>query len=115
LQNGFIHRSLTFLLLAVATFKLCADVQLLASSWRYEQTSNLDGVNWQSPDFNDGAWPAGNALLYVETNSMVTPRNTPLTIGRTTYYFRTRFSFPFEPTNVALMFSARIDDGAVSI
>src|SRR5439155_14958517 len=92
-----------------------ADVQLLSlsGSWRYQQSNSLDGQNWQSPGYNDTNWPAGNALLYVETNTLVSPRNTLLTLGASTYYFRAHVNFPFEPTNVLLTFSARIDDGAV--
>lgn len=101
--------------IAVTALRLQADVQLLSltNAWRYQQTTNLDGVNWQSPAYDDSLWPAGNALLYVESNFLVSPRNTLLTLGRTTYYFRTRFNVPFELTNAVVTFSSRIDDGAV--
>jgi hypothetical protein len=54
-------------------------------------------------------------VLAYETNSaFVTSRtNTVLTIGRTTYYFRTRFTFTNNPLGVALTFSNIVDDGAV--
>ena len=48
----------------------------ITNAWRYEQTANLDGVNWQAPAFNDLAWPTGIGLLHVENNAAVTPRNT---------------------------------------
>ncbi|EEF59446.1 conserved repeat domain protein [Pedosphaera parvula Ellin514] len=104
------------LILAACTAQLAhADIQLvsLASSWSYQQTTNLDGVNWQLPSYDDSNWSSGNALLYVENNFLVTPKNTLLTIGRNTYYFRKHFTFPVEVTNVYVAVSAYIDDGAV--
>jgi len=94
-----------------------ADVQLLSLNavWRYQQTASLDAQNWQASAYDDSGWPSGNALLYVENNPLVSPRNTMLTIGRTTYYFRTHLTLPSDPSNVnvTLTFSASIDDGAV--
>jgi uncharacterized repeat protein (TIGR01451 family) len=92
-----------------------AEVEILplASPWRYQQGTNLGGVNWQATAYGDASWPGGNALFYVETNVLVSPRATPLTLGSTTYYFRTHLPMLYEPTHVVLAFSARIDDGAV--
>lgn len=92
-----------------------ADMPVLAlnNSWRYEQRTNLNGVSWQSPAYDDSGWPEGKAPLYVETATLTVPRNTPLTIGRITYYFRTQFSVPDLSTNFLLSFSAYVDDGAV--
>lgn len=97
------------------TLQLHADVPILPLNalWSYQQTTNLDGVNWPTPGYDDSAWPSGNALLNVENNPVVSPRNTTLTLGRSTYYFRTHFNLAYERTNVLLTFSARIDDGAV--
>lgn len=115
--SGFkvVERILVFLWFLSINPHLFADIQLLplTASWRYNQTANLDGVNWQSPGYSDLDWPEGPALLYVESNPSVTPRNTPLTIGRTTYYFRAKFNCPVQTTNALITFSARIDDGAV--
>ena len=82
-------------------------------SWKYQQTTNFDSVNWKTIAFDDSSWPSGAALLYSETNSAVSPRNTQLTLGRTTYYFRTQFTFPTNPANLYLTFSNKVDDGAV--
>lgn len=85
----------------------------ITNSWRYNQTSNYDSVNWNAAGFNDSAWPSGPGLLYSETNAIISPRNTALTLGRITYYFRTHFTVTnFAATDV-LTFSNRIDDGAV--
>ena len=52
-------------------------------------------------------------MHYVETAALPEPKNTPLTIGRTTYYFRTWFNYTGSVANVSLAFRALIDDGAV--
>jgi hypothetical protein len=85
----------------------------LTNVWRYEQTTNFDGVSWMAPAFDDSAWPSGPGLLYVEDHPAVMPKSTPLTLGRMTYYFRTHFLLPFAPQDVTLTFSNLIDDGAV--
>jgi hypothetical protein len=87
---------------------------VFTSSWRYNQTANLDGVNWQSPAYNDSAWPSGAGLLYVEDASLPATKSTPLTLGRMTYYFRARFTVTnAAPTSIRLQVGAIIDDGAV--
>jgi uncharacterized repeat protein (TIGR01451 family) len=85
----------------------------LSGEWRFEQTTNLDGVAWTLPSYDDSNWPTGKALLYVENSALVSPRNTLLTLGRTTYYFRTHFNLPFPVTNAIASISHRTDDGAV--
>ncbi len=87
----------------------------LTNSWQYNQTTSYDGTNWTAPGFDDSGLPSGRGVLAYETNSsFVTSRtNTVLTIGRTTYYFRTRFTFTNNPLGVALTFSNIVDDGAV--
>jgi hypothetical protein len=88
----------------------------MTASWRYNQTANLDGVNWMAPGYNDSAWPSGPALLYVETAALPEPKNTLLTLGvpqRITYYFRTYFNYTGSVSGVSLVFSNLIDDGAV--
>jgi hypothetical protein len=82
-------------------------------SWRYNQTANLDGQNWTAAAFNDSAWPSGSALLAVETAALPASIQTPLTIGRTTYYFRSYFNLTGSVAGVSLVFSNLIDDGAV--
>ncbi|MEO5803706.1 MAG: metallophosphoesterase family protein [Verrucomicrobiota bacterium] len=107
---------LAFSLFLAANFSPRAQAAVIfgiTNVWKYEQSNNLDGVNWKIPSYDDSEWPSGPALLYVEDHTGVTPRNTPLTLGRTTYYFRTQFNF--SDTNVlsALTFSNLLDDGAV--
>jgi hypothetical protein len=52
--------------------------------------------------------------LYVEGSSLPGPKNTPLTLGKKTYYFRRHFTITGEPNEIDdLSVSAIIDDGAV--
>ena len=85
----------------------------VTNTWKYEQTANLDGTNWTSPSFDDSAWPSGPGLLYYEDNTAIIPRNTLLTLGRMTYYFRAHFTLSEGINGAVLTFSNRIDDGAV--
>jgi glucose/arabinose dehydrogenase/mono/diheme cytochrome c family protein len=86
------------------------------NSWRYNQTSSYDGVNWTSPQFDDSSLPTGRGVLAVEDGNnqfVLSRRNTTLTIGRLTYYFRTQFVFTNDPALASLTFSNIVDDGAV--
>jgi Lamin Tail Domain/Bacterial TSP3 repeat len=85
----------------------------MTNTWSYNQTANLSAVNWFATNYNDSAWPSGPALLYVEDASLPAPKNTPLTLGRTTYYFRTTFNMPTNPAGFTLTVRTVLDDGAV--
>jgi hypothetical protein len=86
--------------------------------WR-GTTNNVDAQQWRLLAYDDSAWDiSGNALFYIETNTLPVATNTPLpanTNGNamSCYYFRT----PFFVTNInhviGLVFSNLIDDGAV--
>jgi hypothetical protein len=96
-----------------ADFRETPELVNFETSWRFNQTDNLDGVNWTGPDYDDSAWPSGLQLFsYPETD--FTPTNTVLGLGRNTYYFRTHFNFtPADPSAIMLVSSNFIDDGAV--
>ena len=85
----------------------------ITNTWRYWQAGSLDGSSWKAPDYDDAAWPPGAALFYATPAALPAPKNTPLTLGRRTYYFRTHFPYAGGLPEVALEFSALIDDGAV--
>ena len=103
--------------LVVGTSTLLFD---LTKSWRYNWT-NLNGINWTAPGYNDSGWPGpGPGLLFVETNNYVAPRNTAMPTNTansgfpfTNYYFRTHFTLNTSPAGASLTFSNFIDDGAV--
>jgi hypothetical protein len=49
----------------------------------------------------------------VEGASLPAPKNTALTIGRTTYYFRTHFNLSGSSAGASLKINAVLDDGAI--
>jgi hypothetical protein len=83
-------------------------------TWSYEQSNTDLGTTWRAVDYNDSLWPAGAALLYVESAALPAPKNTLLTIGPRTFYFRKHFTLDVDPNNVTeFKLSTVIDDGAV--
>jgi hypothetical protein len=84
------------------------------SIWSYEQSGTaLDG-SWCQPAYDDSTWPTGPGVLYVETAALPWPKNTRLTLGQTTYYFRTHFSLDAAPEKVtSFALTVLIDDGAI--
>ncbi len=87
----------------------------ITDTWKYEQT-NIDlGTQWHQPSYDDRSWPDGQGLLYVESSSLPAPKNTPLTIGADTYYFRKHFNLDADPaaSTITLQMNTIIDDGAV--
>ena len=87
----------------------------IADAWNYEQSGTNLGTAWIQPTYDDAAWPSGNALLYVESSSLPEPKSTELTLGQTTYYFRTTFQIApdVDLTGSTLELNTIIDDGAV--
>jgi hypothetical protein len=82
--------------------------------WSYEQSNTDLGTAWRAVDYNDSLWPTGNALLYAEGSPLPAPKNTPLTAGPPTFYFRRHFDLEIDPNNVTYFeYSTVIDDGAV--
>jgi hypothetical protein len=85
----------------------------LTNLWRYEQSGTDLGASWSMPDYDDLGWPAGPALLYATTSTLPAPKNTPLTLGPNTFYFRTSFLYTGAPTVLSLSLRHVVDDGAV--
>ena len=85
----------------------------MTDTWLYDQSGTDRGTAWQASDYNDAAWPAGQALFYNETSALAAAKNTPLALGPTTYYFRKAFTVSNDLTQAALYLSTIIDDGAV--
>jgi hypothetical protein len=81
-------------------------------TWRYYQ-SGAPGGSWSDPGYNDAAWPSGQALLYVENSALPAPKNTPLSLGQITYYFRTTFTYTGRVAGATLELNTVIDDGMV--
>ncbi|MHC4388718.1 MAG: CotH kinase family protein, partial [Planctomycetota bacterium] len=95
------------------------DVNLIGHdhTWKYEQSCEEPAGGWEQLAYNDDSWSSGNALLYAENAALPGPwvKNTPLTLGCRTYYFRTHFQMDANPAvdDVALTMYTLIDDGAV--
>lgn len=84
----------------------------MTDSWRYDQSGINRGNGWRAPDFDDGDWPVGQALLYVENDNLPAEKNTRLTIGNPTYYFRKKFSAS-DIEGMEIEASLIVDDGAI--
>ncbi len=100
---------------AVASLDFVQSRPLLALTnvWRYEQSGEDLGIAWRQPDYNDAAWPSGRALLYVENAALPAAKNTPLTIGPMTFYFRTTFFYDGPTAGRRLQINTVLDDSAI--
>jgi hypothetical protein len=92
--------------------------------WRYNSASNnLDGTGWQSPGFNDSAWPTALAG-FTTSNDWETvtngfePRSTnmisPGSGGPVTTYYRVPFTLPGSIIGAQLRLVGAVDDGLVA-
>ncbi|MFI5380704.1 MAG: lamin tail domain-containing protein [Tepidisphaerales bacterium] len=86
--------------------------------WKYQNTGNLDAVQWRAPAYNDSAWASGPGVLYHEERMPANLQGTALpnyTSAQITYYFRTHFTSNTTPDNTTHLFLANVyvDDGAV--
>jgi hypothetical protein len=82
--------------------------------WSYEQSDTALPEDWFESDFDDSTWSQGSALLYVEGSSLPAPKNTPLTLGASAYYFRTHVSLDTDLARIThLELLTVIDDGAI--
>jgi hypothetical protein len=88
------------------------DLITITNNWKYYESGD-PGAGWSTTAFDDSAWPSGPALLYHEPDSLPAPKNTALTLGKTTYYFRTHFDFDLNTAGVTLQTTTVIDDGAI--
>ncbi len=99
--------------LPVPSTEIPQQLVAITNLWKFDQSGIDLGTLWNTNTFDDSLWPAGRGLFYVESSPLPAPNLTPLTLGRTAYYFRTHFSFAGDPSKVALKLSTVIDDGIV--
>ena len=85
----------------------------MEGTWSYQQNLIFSTDIWTQSAYNDASWSTGPALLYVESSGLPAAKNTPLTLGATTYYFRTHFQVDDLADLVELTMTTVIDDGAV--
>ncbi len=91
-------------------------LRLLAieDDWKFEDSGTDFGTAWREPTYDDEIWDEGPGLLFVEDEPLPAPKNTPLTLGSPTYYFRKRFNLAMDPAQIeSLDVTTVIDDGAV--
>ncbi|MGC8990187.1 MAG: lamin tail domain-containing protein, partial [Verrucomicrobiia bacterium] len=79
--------------------------------WKYWQNGDA-GTEWRKESFDDSSWPAGEAPFGHDSDPTALPLRTQLTIGKMTYYFRTRFLCPTNAPGIRLQLQTYIDDGA---
>ena len=85
----------------------------ITGPWRYRDTGADLGAAWREPGYADSAWPSGAGLFAYNAGLLPAPTGTPLAANRTTYYFRTSFTFSGATNNVTLDVRPVVDDGAV--
>lgn len=99
--------------------------RLSDQSWQYYQEGTNPPPNntaWKTNNYDDSAWQSGFGFFAYEpdTPGNYDPLNTVLTWSNfgaaeitRTFYFRTHFDFPTNPTNALLYFTNVVDDGGV--
>ena len=86
------------------------------TEWKFVDTGVDLGDAWRAAEFDDSAWSSGQGLFFDESSSLPAPKNTPLTRGAVTFYFRTSFQFDADGENLdnaVAKFRHVVDDGAV--
>ncbi len=120
--NQYSSANLFFTTANYATTNLIFD---FTNTWTYA-TTNLDGVNWAVPGYNDSGWDgAGPGLLWVDNRGANSnPSNIPMLDTQmplnpstgypfTTYYLRTHFAYTNHLQAASLLFGDAVDDGAI--
>jgi hypothetical protein len=85
----------------------------LAASWRFDDSGADLGTAWRAPGYDDSTWSSGPALFFFEDAPLPGPKNTPLTPGRSTYYFRGTFNLADDPATKLFRLRPLVDDGVV--
>lgn len=91
--------------------------------WRFNQSNNLDAVNWTAVNYNDAAWQSGPGLLGYETSPTIGPLVRTTLLAPTApppglssghaYYFRTKLVITNDLTGFTLTAKMRLDDCGV--
>lgn len=88
----------------------------MESPWRWNESGQDLGTAWREPAFDDHAWPESGALFYYEPEDLslcAGAKQTAISIGYTTYYFRARFTLGDNTGAGVLQMRHVVDDGAV--
>lgn len=90
----------------------------LSDAWKLNYSGLNLGTAWKFPAYDDSNWPTGQGIFasfadYAEHVGTLLPLRRPTQEQITTYYFRRHFNCPVTNTQVTLITSNLIDDGAV--
>lgn len=81
------------------------------NEWRYEQSGTDLGTAWRQLNYDDSLWPLGRGLFYITSATLPAPKSTLMTLGPTTYYFRT--TLVNDGSIVSMSLRHIMDDGIV--
>ena len=91
----------------------------IPSTWHYDNSGTDRGTAWRAPSFDDSSWDSGVGLFGRETSGSEYPYPFSTLIpapsqsgGHITVYYRTHFQWDGSLTNVSLISTNYIDDGA---
>jgi hypothetical protein len=110
--------------LPVYVTNLTVSLMAYTNLWRYQQSNNLDGVNWTATNYNDSAWQSGAGLLAggesnpaitsLVSTTLLTPAAPPpgLSAGHA-YYFRTPLILTNSLSGYTINARMRLDDCGV--
>ncbi len=90
------------------------------SNWKFDQTGTNLGTAWRASGYDDSRFAVGQSVFWTGPFLQSLPEEGNTTLELTfngtrvnTYYFRTHFQYPAVATNVLLLTSNLVDDGAV--
>lgn len=85
----------------------------IGGNWKFNDSGTALGEAWRSAEYDDSSWPEGPALFYRGDATLPAAKQTLLSPGRTTYYFRKAFEFSGDTSHLQIQLRPLIDDGAV--
>jgi hypothetical protein len=92
----------------------------ITNTWQYDNSGTDRGAAWYQTAFVDSAWSSGTGLFGYETTPAEYPYAFNTTIpapdqanGHNTVYYRTHFQWDGSLTNITLVSTNYVDDGAV--
>ena len=83
--------------------------------WKYNDQNRNLGTAWRRTTYNDASWKSGPGLLGLESSALPDPGiRTGINKGsQLCYYFRKKFTYSGDPSEVTLTIDQIVDDGAV--
>lgn len=101
---------------ASVAFYITNSITAFDSIWAWDESGTDLGTAWRARDYNDSHWSRGRGIFAFEfdpINVCAGAKNTALSLGTTTYYFRFPFVVPRTSGKAILGWTEFIDDGAI--